>query len=33
MGKEKEDKEVGVYILHNPNTDETYAGSGVLEDA
>ena len=27
-----EEKEVGVYILHNKNTDETYAGSGVLED-
>lgn len=25
-------KEIGFYILHNKNTDETYVGSGVLED-
>ena len=23
---------VGVYLLHNPNTDETYVGSGILNE-
>ena len=27
----KNNDKVGFYILHNPNTDETYVGSGVLD--
>lgn len=25
-------KDIGVYIIHNPDTDETYVGSGILSD-
>jgi hypothetical protein len=25
-------KEIGCYLLHNPNTDEFYVGSGIMDD-